>query len=60
MIYCMEAWPISAICPNTCTLKLQLIHKTERTTKWSGHRRMSDPPEELLHTKDLLPERVTI
>ena len=59
-IYCLEAQPISAISPNACTLKLQLIHNTERPTKWSGHGRMSDPPGELLHTKDLLPERVTI
>ena len=44
-IYCIEAQPISAISPNTCTLKLQLIHNTERPTKWSGHGKMSDPLE---------------
>ena len=43
-IYCIEAQPISAISPNTCTLKLHLIHNTERPTKWSGHGKMSDPP----------------
>ena len=26
----------SAISPKTCTLKLQLLHNTERPTKWSG------------------------
>ena len=59
-IYCIEAQPISAIFPNTCTLKLQLIHNTERPTKWSGHGKMSDPLGEPLHMKDLLPKRVTI
>ena len=33
---------------------------TKRPTKWSGHAKMIDPPRELLHTKDLLPERVNI
>ena len=55
-----RAQPISAISPKTCTLKLQLLCNTERPTKWSGHGKMIDPPGELLHTKDLLPERVTI
>ena len=44
----------------TCTLKLQLLHKTKRPTKWSGHVKMNDHPRELLHMKDLLTERVTI
>ena len=60
MIYCIEAQLISAVSPNICTLKLQLIHNTERPTKWSGHGKMSDPPGELLHMTDLLPKRVTI
>ena len=41
-------------------LNLQLLHNTKRLTKWSGHAKMIDPPRELLHMKDLLPERVTI
>ena len=57
---CHDAQEISAISPKTCTLKLQLLHSTKRPTKWSGHVKMIDPPRELLHTKDLLPERVTI
>ena len=44
----------------TCTLNLQLLHNTKRPTKWSGHAKMIDLPRELLHMKDLLPERVTI
>ena len=50
----LEKWP------KTCTLNLQLLHNTKRTTKWSGHMMMIDTPRELLHMKDLLPERVTI
>ena len=57
---CSGAQAISAISPKTCTLKLQLLHNTKRPTKWSGHVKMIDPPRELLHMKDLLPERVTI
>ena len=59
-LQCCEAQPISAVSPKTCTLKLQLLHNTERLTKRSGHGKMIDPPGELLHTKDLLPKRVTI
>ena len=58
--WCSEAHAISAISPKTCTLKLQLLHNTKTPTKWSGHVKMINPPRELLHTKDLLPERVTI
>ena len=54
-LQCCEAQPISAISP-----KVQLLHNTERPTKWSGHGKMIDPPGELLCMKDLLPERVTI
>ena len=57
---CCEAWPISAVSPKTCTLNLQLLHNTKRPTKCSGHIKMIDQHGELLHTKDLLPERVTI
>ena len=35
--------------PKTCTLNLQLLHNTKRTTKWSGYMKMIDPPRELLH-----------
>ena len=31
-----------------------------KTKKWSVHGKMIAPPGELLHMKDLLPERVTI
>ena len=55
-----EAQQISAISPKIGPSKLQLLHNTERPTKWSAHRKMIDPPGELLHTKDLLPGRVTI
>ena len=43
-LQCCEAQPISAISSNTCTLKLQLLHNTERPTKWSGHGKMIGPP----------------
>ena len=59
-VWCSEAQAISAISPKTCTLKLQLLHNMKWPTKWSGHVKMIDPPQEILPTKDLLPERVTI
>ena len=48
---CSEAQTISAISPKTCTLNLQLLHKTKRPTKWSGHVKMIDLPRELLLTR---------
>ena len=42
---CSEAQTISAISPKTCTLKLQLLHNMKRPTKWSGHVKMIDLPE---------------
>ena len=57
---CCEAEPITAISPKTCSLNLQLLHNTKRPTKCSGHVKMIDQHGELLHMKDLLPERVTI
>ena len=42
---CCDVQEISAISPKTCALKLQLLHNTKRPTKWSGHVKMIDPPE---------------
>ena len=43
--WCSEAQAIAVISPKTCTLKLQLLHNMKRPTKWSGHVKMIDPPE---------------
>ena len=53
--WCSEAQAISAISPKACTLKLKLLHNTKRQTKWSGHLKMIDPPENLYTWKTFYP-----
>ena len=52
---CSEGQAISVISPKTCTLKLQLLHNTKRPTKWSGHVKMTDPPENFYIQKTFYP-----
>ena len=62
---CLKLSLFFAISPKICTAKLQFLHNTVAQKRlklkkmvwtWKDHW----PPGELLHMKDLLPERVTI